>query len=150
MIENELNDIAEFIVEIFKAEIIAKGKVASGNLLNSVESVVTVGGSFASVDVFADKYFDYIVSGRKAGYPSGGDGSFLRALIEWVKAKGLETDNKAATSAAYAIRESIFKNGVPAVDLVTFAEQEIEKKVTSLLIEGLNKEFEKQLDKAIL
>jgi hypothetical protein len=148
-LESQLNELGETVANIFKAEIKANGKVASGNLLNSIEYQVDIDSAAATVNILAADYFKYIVEGRKAGYPSDGDGKFLENLIDWVKAKGLETDDKAATRAAYAIRESIFKNGIPPVDLLKFAEEQIDKLVTELVIEELNKEVENYIDKIV-
>jgi len=149
-VNDKLNDLGRLLVEIFKAQIRAQNKVASGNLLDSVEYQVEIGGNFSAVKVFAADYFRYIVEGRKAGYPSGGDGSFLRNLIEWVRVRGLESDDKAIRSAAYAIRESIFKNGIPPVDLLAFAQKEIEREVDQQFTEALNKDVQELLDRAIL
>jgi len=149
-LKDQLTEVGGFIVEIFKAEIKANNKVATGNLLDSIEYEVKFTPALIEVNVFGANYFKYIVTGRKAGRPSGGDGSFLRNLIQWVKAKGLETDNKRVVSAAYAIREAIFKRGIPPVDLLKFAEQEIEKKVTADLLEAINKDFERILDDIIM
>jgi len=148
-LKQQLDEIGNFIVEVFRAEIKANNKVASGNLLESIEYKVEFSEVAIKVQIFGANYFKYIVQGRKAGYPSGGDGSFLRNLIDWVRVRGLETDDKAVVSAAYAIRESIFQKGIPPVDLLEFAEQEIDKYVTQNLLDAINKDVERVLDDII-
>jgi len=86
--------VGAFMANILIAEIYAKGKVASGNLVKSVEFEVVNKGNKYVVDLLADRYIINVSEGRKAGYPNGGDGSFLKALIEWVKIKSIETEDK--------------------------------------------------------
>ena len=146
----ELNIVCQFMANVLIAEIVAKGKVASGNLVNSVEyRIVRTPNSYA-VEIFADGYIFNVDRGRKAGYPSGGDGSFLKALIEWVKVKGLESDNKAAVRAAWAIRNAIFKRGIPATNIIEFAIEEIERNIDEMVIKALSKDIEDYFDNLIL
>lgn len=149
-LQTELEIVGQFMANILVAEIVAKGKVATGGLRDSVEyKIVRTPNSYA-VELYADSYIENVDKGRKAGYPSGGDGSFLRALIEWVKVKGIESDNKAAVRAAWAIRESIFKKGIPPTNIIEFAIEEIERNIDEMVIQALSKDIEDYFDNLIL
>ena len=145
-LEKELEIVGAFMANILIAEIYAKGKVASGNLVKSVEFEVRQKGNNYVVDLLADRYIINVSKGRKAGYPNGGDGSFLKALIDWVKIKSIETDDKKAKAAAWAIRESIFKKGIPPTNIIEFAIEEIDKQVDAMVREALGKDIERHFD----
>jgi hypothetical protein len=140
-LETELNRVGAFMANILIAEIVAKGKVASGQLRDSVEYVITRTENSYQVDLLADRYINNVSDGRKAGDPSGGDGSFLKALIEWVKIKGLESDDKKVKSAAWAIREAIFKRGIPATNIIEFAIEQIERQIDEMVTAALDKDI---------
>jgi hypothetical protein len=140
-LETELNIVGAFMANILIAEIVAKGKVASGNLRDSVEYQITRTENSYQVDLLADRYINNVSDGRKKGYPSGGDGSFLKALIEWVKIKSIESDDKKAKAAAWAIRESIFQKGIPATNIIEFAIEQIDRQIDEMVTAALDKDI---------
>ena len=140
-LQTELEIVGQFMANILIAEIVAKNKVASGQLRDSVEYVITRTENSYKVDLLADRYINNVSDGRKAGYPNGGDGSFLKALIEWVKIKGIESDDKKVKSAAWAIRESIFQKGIPATNIIEFAIEQIERQIDEMVTAALDKDI---------
>ena len=140
-LETELNIVGAFMANILIAEIVAKGKVASGNLRDSVEYVITRTENSYQVDLLADRYINNVSDGRKAGYPNGGDGSFLKALIEWVKIKSIESDDKKAKAAAWAIREAIFKRGIPATNIIEFAIEQIDRQIDEMVTAAIDRDI---------
>ena len=146
-LQTELEIVGAFMANILIAEIVAKGKVASGNLRDSVEYVISRTENSYKVDLLADRYITNVSDGRKAGYPNGGDGSFLKALIEWVKIKGLESDDKKVKSAAWAIRESIFQKGIPATNIIEFAIEQIERQIDEMVTAALDKDIKNHFNK---
>jgi len=140
-LETELNIVGAFMANILIAEIVAKGKVASGQLRDSVEYQITRTENSYQVDLLADRYINNVSDGRKAGYPNGGDGSFLKALIEWVKVKSIESDDKKAKAAAWAIREAIFKRGIPATNIIEFAIEQIDRQIDEMVTAAIDKDI---------
>jgi hypothetical protein len=140
-LETELNIVGAFMANILIAEIVAKGKVASGNLRDSVEYQITRTENSYQVDLLADRYINNVSDGRKKGYPNGGDGSFLKALIEWVKIKSIESDDKKAKAAAWAIREAIFKRGIPATNIIEFAIEQIDRQIDEMVTAAIDKDI---------
>ena len=140
-LETELNIVGAFMANILIAEIVAKGKVASGNLRDSVEYQITRTENSYQVDLLADRYINNVSDGRKKGYPNGGDGSFLKALIEWVKIKSIESDDKKAKAAAWAIREAIFKRGIPATNIIEFAIEQIDRQIDEMVTAAIDRDI---------
>jgi hypothetical protein len=140
-LETELNIVGAFMANILIAEIVAKGKVASGNLRDSVEYQIARTENSYQVDLLADRYINNVSDGRKAGYPNGGDGSFLKALIEWVKIKSIESDDKKAKAAAWAIREAIFKRGIPATNIIEFAIEQIDRQIDEMVTAAIDRDI---------
>jgi hypothetical protein len=140
-LETELNIVGAFMANILIAEIVAKGKVASGQLRDSVEYVITKTENSYQVDLLADRYINNVSDGRKKGYPNGGDGSFLKALIEWVKIKSIESDDKKAKAAAWAIRESIFQKGIPATNIIEFAIEQIDRQIDEMVTAAIDRDI---------
>jgi hypothetical protein len=140
-LETELNIVGAFMANILIAEIVAKGKVASGQLRDSVEYQITRTENSYQVDLLADRYINNVSDGRKKGYPNGGDGSFLKALIEWVKIKSIESDDKKAKAAAWAIREAIFKRGIPATNIIEFAIEQIDRQIDEMVTAAIDRDI---------
>jgi len=148
-LRKELEIVGAFMANVLIAELYAKGKVASGNLVDSVEFQIVEKDDRVVVDLLADRYIINVSQGRKAGYPSGGDGSFLKALIEWVKIKSIETEDKKVKAAAWAIREAIFKRGIPATNVIELAIEEIDKQVDAMVREAIFKDIKLHFDGVI-
>jgi hypothetical protein len=146
-LEKELEIVGAFMANILIAEIYAKGKVASGNLVKSVEFEVVNKGNKYVVDLLADRYIINVSEGRKAGYPKSKENKgFVEALIKWVIIKGKASDSKSALGAALAIREAIFKRGIPPTNIIEFAIEEIDKQVDAMVREAIGKDIERHFD----
>jgi hypothetical protein len=142
--EDILKVVGQTAVELIQANIIARDKVATRNLFNSVNYKIERNNFSLDVNIYALQYFNNIVAGWKAGSLSG-DGSFLRNLVRWVQIKGLAGNPIAAQRAAWAIREHIFKNGIPPVDLLQFVRErladDINDEVKKAIREDINASF---------
>ena len=146
-VESELSAIGRFMVAVFEVEVVRLNKVATGGLRDSAEFKVSFTDTGATIDFYAAFYAKFVNDGRKAGYPTSGDGSFLLALIEWVKAKGIATGNREAVSAAYAIRKHIFEKGIPPVPILDNSIAIIEKELEPLLQRMLERTVQTEIDK---
>lgn len=146
-LEKELEIVGAFMANVLVAEIFAKGKVATGNLIDSVEYQVVNKGDKFVVDLLADRYIFNVSEGRRAGYPKSRENQgFVDALIKWVIAKGKASDNKSALGAALAIRESIFKKGIPPTNIIPFVIEEIDKQVDAMVREAIQRDIENHFD----
>lgn len=146
-LQKELEIVGAFMANVLIAELQAKGKVASGNLVDSVEFEIVNKGDKFVVDLLADRYIINVSEGRKAGYPKSKENKgFVEALIKWVIIKGKASDSKSALSAALAIREAIFKRGIPATNVIEFAIEEIDKQVDAMVREAIFKDIKLHFD----
>jgi hypothetical protein len=138
-LEAELKKIGTFFVTQITTELAKKDKKASGKLLKSINSKIETSNSGFEIAVFAEAYFKFVdrgVNGRNRN--RGSQYSFrskkppLEPLLQWVKTKSLESGDKSALSAAYAIQNHIWRNGIEGINF---------------LDEFLEKHTDEQLDK---
>jgi hypothetical protein len=123
--EHALRDIGKLFVEMMKKKIQekiypyghpAKGvgdKVATGNLLNSLDSSVTMTKNGPELTITYADYFKYVNLGRSAGKKNVP----ISNLLEWIKIRGIKGRNKKGRfiknlSLAFAIQKNIFKYGI--------------------------------------
>lgn len=110
IIEKGLEVIGAFLKEAFIEELLSQDHNATGEHIKSIKYNVTTssGGfelSFTSNNIIVSKALN---NGTKAGRYVP-----IKALMEWVEAKGIATGDKEVKSIAYAIRQKIFKEGTP-------------------------------------
>lgn len=113
---------ADLLEDIVKRVLISKGKDSTGALINSLNPIISKDG----ISLETEDYLDYIDQGRKPGTYVP-----IRALQEWVKAKGLPDE------AAYAIRNKIFRYGIEPVNIY----DEVQSEVNRLLIPQMKEDM---------
>lgn len=101
-------EVADFLKEAIKEEMIAQGHVATGNLLNSVEVEVTNAIDLISIDGRFLKYGRFVDTGTR-----GGGWVPIDVLIQWMRIKKIDLRGKREKEVAYAIRWAIYKKGSP-------------------------------------
>jgi hypothetical protein len=149
-LQTELKIVGQFMANILVAEIVAKGKVASGGLRDSVEyRIVRTPNSYA-VELYAAGYIFPVSEGWKQNELIDSEGEFLRSLTRWVLIKSKESNEKAARQAAWAIRNAIFERGIPATNIIEFAIKEIEKNIDEMVRQSITKDIEDYFDNLIL
>lgn len=105
--------VGRFIQKELSEELMAQGHKATGDLINSIKFDISNFGSDGMVlDISFFKYGIFVDSGRKAGKKRVP----MVALIAWVIEKGIARGDAEVLRAAYAIREKIFKEGIPTKD----------------------------------
>jgi hypothetical protein len=107
----ELQLIGDFIARNLKQQLMAQGQNASMNLLNSIEPKVIQSTFGTDLIILMAPYYQYVNNGRKGGKPDKSKKPPIGPLIQWVINKGLATGDREVLSAAYAIQNSIWKNG---------------------------------------
>lgn len=127
-----LDQYGEAIVTAIRDSIGLSGKVASGNLQNSVQYEVNNEGLF----IWANGYLKYVEDGRRANMPPPP----IQAILDWIAMKGIiaegitsrkVTNNKTGKTrvrrdqvdisqkrAAFAISRSIGQKGFPGTSIV--------------------------------
>jgi len=105
----DYNKINKLIIKELQRELIGQGHEASGNLVNSFEQRVIEVPNGVALEILMDDYGTYVNDGRK----SGGKKVPINVLVEWIERKAIVTGNKEVKSLAFAIQQSIHKEGSP-------------------------------------
>lgn len=128
MTEAALDRIGKTWVKIMKQKIRSSKKVASGDLLNSIDYRVTRDSDGDPIlEISYLDYWKYVNDGRKARGDdrpiSAANGAVpIPALMKWISIKGIRGRNKKGRfisnlSLAFAIRSSIWKYGIKPANL---------------------------------
>ena len=88
------------------------GKVSTGKLINSLQYNVVMGVDGPILELEGNSYYATIEKGRKPGKYVP-----ISPLKEWIKAKGIETNEGKITARAYAISNAIKRKGIKASPL---------------------------------
>lgn len=100
-------------------ELVRQGHVNTGQLVDSISFKIDINNDGAEIFAGSDlDYAEWVNNGRKAG----GKKVPIAALIQWVEDKGLATNDDEVKSIAYAIRQTIFKEGIPSPNSFKFSE----------------------------
>lgn len=109
---SKVNKIATEIQIIMGLELIALGRNASGSLINSFQHITTPTGQFGfELKILGNDYWrvvEYGVSAENIPYDasvrSGATNSkYIEGLMNWIKVKGIASDNNVVRGIAYAI-----------------------------------------------
>ena len=107
-----LQDIGEDYVRDLKSVIEQKRKIASGDLLNSIDyEILPEVNDKLVLLLYAAAHLEYVAQGRRAGAKPPP----YRKLIPWVKIKGINIQGKGEKVSAIIIAKSIAKKGIEPV-----------------------------------
>ena len=98
--------IGDFLVDQLIKTIEKQGSRATGQLQDTMRSVVTSTGTGFTISIYAQNYADSVEKGVPAGVKVS-----PYALAKWVEVKGIATGEKEIKSLAFAIRQKIFDKG---------------------------------------
>lgn len=107
--DNDLNDLGQFVIEELAKELIKQEHEATGKLIDSLDYNTINNNQTASVLITMLDYGKYVNTGRKRGAAKVP----IQALVDWIKQKGIESNNKKALGIAFAIQKTIQKEGSP-------------------------------------
>ena len=101
-----LDLIGQFIVDQLVKTLDDLGHRATGQLQDTMRSVVTVDGKGFDITIYAKDYAKFVENGVPAGVWVS-----VEALAKWVEAKGIATGEPQIKALAFAIQWKIFKQG---------------------------------------
>lgn len=137
-INRQLRIISVFLQEDMKQILLDDGFNATGELINSIENVVSTGSNMFVIEGSMAKHGEYIIRGRKAGLK----GIPVEALIKWIQNKNFSTGIKSTRGLAFAIQKSVKKKGIKPNDFI----EKTFKKNESMLDRKMNEAVENALD----
>lgn len=125
-IEDILSLQGDSMVTAIRDEIQNAGKIASGNLLNSVQYEVLTTQGIVTLNIKALSYLQWIDQGRRPGSKMPP----LDSILEWVELRGLRSRKDLNTppgkdklpqtnlSLAFVIARAIGRDGIPATGVI--------------------------------
>ena len=137
--DRDIKTIGQFIINELASELIKQDHKATGKLISSLD--YNVEESLLSTDLLItmQDYGSYVNRGRKRGAAKVP----IQALVEWIKQKGIETNNKKVLGMAFAIQKTIEKQGIPTAnsrkrgkrtefvdDTIKRIQSEVERRIT--------------------
>lgn len=105
----DFNKVGKLIIASLQKELIQQGHEASGNLVNSFEQRVIEVPNSIVIEILMDEYGIYVNEGRK----TGGKKVPINVLIDWIERKAIVNGDKEVKSLAFAIQQTIHKEGIP-------------------------------------
>lgn len=149
----DYNNIGKLIILELQKELIGQGHEATGNLVNSFEQRIIELPNSMVLEILMDDYGKYVNNGRKAG----GKKVPINVLVKWIENRAIVNGDKEVKSLAFAIQQTIHKEGSPTKNSFSFSNNGrrkgfidfvIDNKLDFVFIE-LEKEVFKGYDAAI-
>jgi hypothetical protein len=103
------NKVGKLIIASLQKELIEQGHDATGNLINSFEQRVIEVPNSIVLEILMDEYGIYVNEGRK----TGGKKVPINVLVDWIERKAIVNGDKEVKSLAFAIQQTIHKEGIP-------------------------------------
>lgn len=107
--QQALTHIANWLKSQLEAELERQGHIATGDLGNSIEVIVEELTNGFEIKGSYLHYGKYVDTGRAPGVTPVP----IDALLDWIRVKNISFEGKSELQTAFAIRNSIFNNGIP-------------------------------------
>ena len=104
----DLQQIETYLRDAVRAELMLQKHRDKGKLIDTFKVRTRVEGNVMYIEGFMEDYGEYVDTGRPVGVTKVP----VFVLMEWVKRKGIASGDK-AKGVAFAIRENIYKQGIP-------------------------------------
>jgi|TARA_R100000479_G_scaffold11459_1_gene4671 hypothetical protein len=105
----DFNKVGKLIIASLQKELIEQGHEATGNLVNSFEQRVIEVPNSIVIEILMHEYGIYVNDGRK----TGGKKVPINVLVDWIERKAIVNGDKEVKSLAFAIQQTIHKEGIP-------------------------------------
>ena len=105
----DFKKVGNFIIKALQMELIEQGHKATGNLVNSFEQRALSLPNSLVLEILMDDYGTYVNNGRQ----KGGKKVPIDVLVAWIERKAIVSGDKKVKSLAFAIQQTIHKEGSP-------------------------------------
>lgn len=153
--DGDVEVLGQFIINELGKELIKQNHRATGNLIASLDYAIEHRGDLFSIIVTSLPYGENVNTGRRAG----GKKVPIQVLVEWIKQKGIATNNKKVLGIAFAIQTKIHQEGSPtknrtrkfgkAVDFVDDTLDRINKQIERRIAEIVFAPIEISIDNLV-
>lgn len=151
---DDLTIIGRFLVQELQREIGVQKHIATGTLQDSFEYKITNAGNNITLEIWSEDYGQYVNDGRKPGARRVP----IAALMDWIKAKAIASDDKEVKRIAFAIQEKIYREGIPTsnskklaprrLNHLEFVIEATQSQTDRLMNERVQDNIRRQLDQA--
>lgn len=131
-LKNQLEALGREYVAELTSQLIHADKVATGNLINSLDYEVleTVNGLL--LKIIADDYLKYVDQGRRPGKRPP-----QKAILKWVQNKGIKIKKQTPSQTAFVLARSIGKKGIKPTNVLKKTQQAIFNNKDILIKKGI-------------
>ena len=129
--------LAKYLEQKIKIELLQQQHNASGGLYKSIHVDVVSAGESIGIIGYQDSIGKFVDSGRRKGAAKVP----IFALEQWIRTKGIATDDKEVKGIAFAIQKSIERKGIPSKPYKVWTQGNSLKR-TGFLTDTLDKEID--------
>jgi hypothetical protein len=137
--------VGKLIIASLQKELIEQGHEASGNLVNSFEQRVIEVPNSIVIEILMDEYGIYVNEGRK----TGGKKVPINVLVDWIERKAIVNGDKEVKSLAFAIQQTIHKEGIPTKGSFKFSNNGRRKGFIDFVIDNELDEVYNELEQQV-
>tara|TARA_Y100000004_G_scaffold115991_1_gene130306 strand:+ start:779 stop:1267 length:489 start_codon:yes stop_codon:yes gene_type:complete len=141
----DFKKVGKLIIASLQKELIEQGHQATGNLVNSFEQRVIEVPNSIVIEILMDEYGIYVNEGRK----SGGKKVPINVLVEWIERKAIVNGDKEVKSLAFAIQQTIHKEGSPTSGSFKFSKNGRRKGFIDFVIDNELNEVYNELEQQV-
>ena len=137
--------VGKLIIASLQKELIEQGHKATGNLVNSFEQRVIELPNSIVIEILMDEYGIYVNDGRakkRKKVP-------ISALVKWIEQRAIASGDKKVKSLAFAIQQTIHKEGMPTKGSFKFSNNGRRKGFIDFVIDNELDEVYKELEQQV-
>ena len=141
----DFKKVGKLIIASLQKELLGQGHKATGNLINSFEQRVIELPNSIVIEILMDEYGIYVNEGRK----TGGKKVPISVLVEWIERKAIASGDKDVKSLAFAIKNTIHKEGIPTKGSFKFSNNGRRKGFIDFVIDNELDDVYNELEKQV-
>jgi hypothetical protein len=111
-LEYELNQLGKESVKFLKDVLIRNNKVATGDLINSIDYQVIEESNGFILNILANETFNFVDEGRRPGKQPP-----VKPILSWIRNKHIKFNKMSDNPTAFIIARSIGKKGIKPLRL---------------------------------
>jgi hypothetical protein len=113
-------------------QLVSDDKVATGNLINSLDYEVLQVANGLILQILADDYLTFVDKGRKPGKRPP-----QKAIQKWVENRGIKIKGQSSKQTGFLIARSIGKKGIKPTNVIKKTQQALFNNIQTLISKGI-------------
>lgn len=139
-LKNQLDALGREYVAELTQQLISADKVASGNLINSLDYEVLETVNGLVLKIIADDYLKFVDEGRRPGKRPP-----QKAILKWVEQRGIKIKKQTSSQTAFVIARSIGKKGIKPTNVLKKTQQAIFRNIQALASRGIELDIQEYI-----